>query len=134
MIDPKAEMERSVVAEAQDLVYGDRNHTYGHPFSDYTKTAALWSIILGVEVTVEKAILCMIALKISREMNLPNRDNRVDIAGYAECLQRCTELPVEDKEEIRQRLGMAEKVGQCDGFTEEEIKHVRDLIAGGVSD
>ena len=31
-------------------------------------------------------IYCMIAVKISRECHRPKRDNRVDIAGYAEAL------------------------------------------------
>lgn len=77
----------TAVQEAQRLVHGDRGDSYGHPLDDYTKTAALWSVILGTDVTPEKAILCMVAVKVSREMHKPKRDNRVDICGYAECLQ-----------------------------------------------
>lgn len=84
---PDAVCGSSVLAEAQKLVDGDRNTTYGHPLDDFTRTAALWSPIVGVEVTAEQVGACMIAVKLSRECHRPGRDNRVDIAGYAECLQ-----------------------------------------------
>ena len=47
----------------------------------------MWSAILGVTVRAEQVPLCMIALKISRECNQAKRDNRVDIACYAELLE-----------------------------------------------
>ncbi len=83
-----APYSETVLQEAQRLVYGDRGAAYGHPLDDYTRTAALWSPILGVPVTAEQAILCMIQVKISRECHAPKRDNRVDIGGYSECLDR----------------------------------------------
>lgn len=82
------EKEQSPLSEALGLVYGDRGADYGHPLDDYRRTAAMWSAILDTEVTPEQAILCMIAVKISRECNAPKRDNLVDIAGYAECANR----------------------------------------------
>jgi hypothetical protein len=81
----------TVCIEANRLVYGDRGETYGHPFDDFSKTAALWSVILGTTVTAEQVSMCMILLKLSRQMYQPKRDNQVDIAGYAECLQRCVD-------------------------------------------
>ena len=46
-----------------------------------------WAAILGVdEVTPEQVALCMVAVKISREVHRPKRDNLVDIAGYAATL------------------------------------------------
>jgi hypothetical protein len=88
--------------EAQRLVYGDRGAAYGHPLDDYTKTAALWSVILGTKVTPQQAILCMIAVKISRQMNKHKRDNIVDIAGYAECLNRVEDEVKRRQEAIRE--------------------------------
>lgn len=76
----------SVCEEAQRLVGGDRGASYGHPLDDYTRTAAMWSAILGHTVTAEQAIACMIAVKLSRETHKPKRDNRTDMAGYAQCL------------------------------------------------
>lgn len=81
-----APYEESALQEAQRLVHGSRRASYGHPLDDYTRTAALWSAILGIDITPEHAILCMIGVKLSRECHKPHRDNRVDAAGYAECL------------------------------------------------
>ena len=94
----------NVLEEADRLVYGERGDCYGHPLIDYTKTSKFWSVILGVEVTPEQAIMCMITLKLSREMNAPKRDNRVDIAGYAECLNRICSM---DKQERNNMLNEA---------------------------
>jgi hypothetical protein len=81
-------LEESTLQEAQRIVYGDRQGDYGHPLDDMGRTASIWSAILGAQVTAEQVALCMIGVKISRECNRPKRDNRTDIAGYAECLQR----------------------------------------------
>lgn len=73
----------SILEEAHRLVYGDRQEAYGHPADDYGRTAQMWTAILGVPVTAKQAALCMCAVKISREVNSPRRDNLVDLAGYA---------------------------------------------------
>ena len=82
----------TILEEAARLTSGDRDGTYGHPYVDYTRTAQLWSGILGAEVTAEQAILCMIAVKLSRLCHSPgHRDSIVDIAGYARCYERVTD-------------------------------------------
>jgi hypothetical protein len=74
------EAEREASALVRD---GERQRTYGHPREDFTRTAAMWSAILGVHVTTEKALLCMAALKISRLCQTPDhRDSLVDLIGY----------------------------------------------------
>ncbi len=78
--------EISILIEANNTVHYDRMEKYGHPLDDYTRTAALWSAILGVEITAEQALLCMVTMKLSRECNGHLRDNLVDAAGYLECL------------------------------------------------
>ena len=84
-------MSETILDEAAWLTSGDRDGTYGHPFSDYTRTAKLWSGILGVDVSAEEAILCMIAVKMSRLCHTPgHHDSIVDIAGYARCYERVT--------------------------------------------
>jgi hypothetical protein len=81
--------EETAVQEAQRLVHGDRGSAYGHPIDDFGRTGRLWGAILGLpgDVAPELVGLCMAAVKISREVNKPSRDNRVDLAGYAETVQ-----------------------------------------------
>lgn len=79
-------LDETICQEADRLVSTDRQADYGHPLDNWTQTAALWSAIIGHEVTAEQGLLCMIAAKISRETNAPKRDNLVDIAGYAKCV------------------------------------------------
>lgn len=75
----------TILQEAQRLVHGDRGANYGHPIEDFTRTGRMWGAILGIpDVAPELVGLCMVALKMSREVHKPKRDNRVDLAGYAE--------------------------------------------------
>lgn len=76
----------TILEEADRLVDGDRQSDYGHPLDDFSKTAKLWSVILGTDVTPEQVALCMVQVKVSRELNKPKRDNRVDAAGYLKTL------------------------------------------------
>jgi hypothetical protein len=85
MLAPVA--DESPLAEADRLVSGDRQAAYGHPIEDFTRTGRMWGAILGIP-DVDPALvgLCMAALKISREVHRPKRDNRVDLAGYAKTI------------------------------------------------
>lgn len=78
---PKPE---NILKEADRIVGGDRNAAYGHPKTDFARTAMIWSAILGVEVKAEQVPLCMIGVKMSRQCNAAKRDNWVDMAGYAQ--------------------------------------------------
>lgn len=77
-----------LVYQAIDLVYGDRQGAYGHPYDDYSRTAGMWSAFLGVEITPAQAALMMVLLKVSRERNRPKDDNIVDAHGYLLCYGR----------------------------------------------
>jgi Domain of unknown function (DUF6378)/Domain of unknown function (DUF4406) len=81
----------TILEEAQRLVHGDRGSAYGHPYDDFSRTAKIWSAILGTDITPADVSLCMVGLKISREVNKPKRDNRVDGAGYFETLDMVRE-------------------------------------------
>jgi hypothetical protein len=83
--------DETCVQEAQRIVYSNRRADYGHPATDFKRTAALWSIILDSQVDSRDVGLCMIALKMSRQLNKPKRDNLVDIAGYAETINMIDE-------------------------------------------
>lgn len=89
---PYEDVRETPLEEAQRLVHGDRGKDYGHPIDDFTRSGKMWGAILGSDpVPPEKVAMCMIAVKLSRECNAPKRDNRVDIAGYAETLDMVRE-------------------------------------------
>lgn len=86
--------ESTVATEAHGHVYGARQGDYGHPREDFTRTAVLWTGLLqhkladGEYITPEDYARCMVAVKLSRDVHSPKRDNRIDMAGYAICLDR----------------------------------------------
>lgn len=78
-----------ILTEAREAVSGDRMRHYGHPADNHACTAAMWSAYLsrtlGLTVKLSAEDVCMLNIlqKVSREANLPKRDNLVDIVGYA---------------------------------------------------
>ena len=77
----------SICAEADRLVTGARRSTYGHPFDDYSRTAATFNALTGYSLTPADAVTFMLCVKLSRERNAHKRDNLVDLCGYAMCLE-----------------------------------------------
>lgn len=79
---------KTILEEAKELVYGDREKAYGHPIIDFTATAHIWTGLLlnkldtGKAISAKDVALCMAGLKLSRESRNPRRDNRVDAIGY----------------------------------------------------
>lgn len=72
------------LAEAMDLITGDRNRDYGEPLENFQRIADGWRVILGHEVTPHEVALCMAWLKIARLCETPgHRDSYVDAAAYA---------------------------------------------------
>ena len=72
------------LAEAMDLITGDRNHEYGEPLDNFGRIATGWSVILGHEVTPHQVALCMAWLKMARLVNTPGHDDSyVDASAYA---------------------------------------------------
>jgi len=92
-------VDETILQEAQRLVHGPRQVSYGHPYDDFSRTGRMWGAILGLPEAVppDLVALCLVAVKVSREVNAPKRDNRVDMAGYAETL----ELVRQRQEELR---------------------------------
>jgi hypothetical protein len=83
---------RSILPEAHKLVHEDRSEAYDHPLDNFTRTAKLWQVILedvlrdGAVITPEMVGLCMVGVKLAREIHLPKRDNLVDGAGYLDAV------------------------------------------------
>jgi hypothetical protein len=80
-----------ILTEAYRVTHGPRRDAYGTPLDDWERTAALWTPILekwkqmpqGTPLPAELAALCMIQVKVSREVNRHGTDNLADMAGYA---------------------------------------------------
>lgn len=71
-----------IATYAADLVAGPRGDDYGHPLDDFSRAALIWQAILGQPVTAEQVALCMVGVKIAREVHTPKADNIVDGVGY----------------------------------------------------
>jgi hypothetical protein len=65
-----------------EKVLKDREFYYGDAGESFHKVAELWSSILGVELEAPDVMMCMIALKLCREINNPKKDNVIDMIGY----------------------------------------------------
>jgi hypothetical protein len=91
IVSPPGEPSRSILVEAEGLVHGDRQRSYGHPLDDFSRTAALASALFGWPIKPEDVGLFMCLVKLSRQRNKPKRDNLTDLAGYAETVQMVIE-------------------------------------------
>lgn len=77
------EKKPNVLKEANTIIYGEREASYGTVTDNFTRIAKGWEQILNTPVTPQQVGLCMAWLKIARECNGHKRDNLVDLAGYA---------------------------------------------------
>ena len=85
-----------VLLEAYELITGDRHKAYAHPLDDYTQTRDIFETFTGISLTVEQAILFMVAVKMSRlrtaiESGSWSHDSLVDACGYLGCLSMVKE-------------------------------------------
>lgn len=73
--------------EAARIISGERNKQYGSPEDNFERTAKIWSVILGIEITNEDVAMMMVGLKVARYASKSGfqPDTWVDIAGYAAC-------------------------------------------------
>ena len=63
-----------------------RGESYGDVRQNHQRIAALWSVVLGQDVTPEQVALCMTCLKVARLIETPaHEDSWIDIAGYGAC-------------------------------------------------
>lgn len=85
----------SEMQEALNLVYGDRQASYGNPREAYVALAKVWSGLLAGkltgDITPEQVVLMLAAMKINRQSHRPKRDNVVDLHGYGLVLSRVQE-------------------------------------------
>lgn len=88
---------KTVLQEAQELIYGGREEDYGDPRKNLQDVANFWSVyLLGKygtgDVDPEDVCQMMVLLKMARGFNGPKkRDTMVDQAGYTGLLERVSE-------------------------------------------
>lgn len=95
MSEVQAPPSESVLQEAQKIIYGDREQTYGRPDVNLHRIAALWDTYLQEKylgnidkITAEDVCWMMVLMKCARQMNAPKRDNLVDACGYISLIER----------------------------------------------
>lgn len=95
----------SILKEANAIIYGDREKTYGHPSKNLETIATMWQAYLKARkhadvVTPKDVAAMMMLVKVARFANDPtHRDNLVDICGYAALIERCDEAPTVEEAE-----------------------------------
>ena len=90
----------SVLEEAQNIIYGDREKTYGHPAKNLKTIANMWNAYMNnmddagtYKVTAKDVAAMMMLVKVARFANDPShRDNLIDVCGYAALIERCDEV------------------------------------------
>lgn len=84
----QAEPPTSVLDEAKAVI-AERGENYDHPLPNHQRIAAMWSVILGGDVTPLQVVQCMMAVKLCRLIATPtHRDSLTDICGYAACAEQ----------------------------------------------
>lgn len=95
----------SILKEANTIIYGDREKTYGHPSKNLRTIATMWQAYLDARrnidvLTPQDVAAMMVLLKTARLANDPtHRDSLVDICGYAALIERCDETPTQGEED-----------------------------------
>jgi hypothetical protein len=85
--DPILPPRVEALREAARLINSERNVHYGPPSENFDRIARLWSVVLGIDVSMEDVSMCMVALKMARYASKSGwqPDTWIDIAGYAGC-------------------------------------------------
>jgi hypothetical protein len=85
--DPILPPRVEALREAARLINSERNIHYGPPSENFDRIAKIWSVVLGIEVSMEDVSMCMVAMKMARYASKSGwqPDTWIDIAGYAGC-------------------------------------------------
>lgn len=89
--DMDEENNKSILAEAEDIVNGSRQSDYGDANESFSRIATIASVMTGKELSSEDCCAVMMAVKLVRESFNHKRDNLVDLCGYAELMNRLKE-------------------------------------------
>lgn len=81
---------KSILAEAENLINGQRLQDYGDPNKMFSTLAILWTAYLGQNVYPGDVAAMMALLKLVRLKNsgYKHRDSLVDAAGYLGLIEK----------------------------------------------
>jgi len=88
---PLEQKKQNLSDHALSLVDGDRQADYGDPVENMRRIGECWRAAFGWDASPRHVALAMIFVKAVREANKPKQDNRVDLHGYTDVLDRCVE-------------------------------------------
>lgn len=86
--DMDEENNKSILAEAEDIVNGSRQSDYGDARESFSRIATIASLMTRKKLSPEDCCAVMMAVKLVRESFNHKRDNLVDLCGYAELMNR----------------------------------------------
>lgn len=82
-------MHGDISKKAVELVNGERQSTYGHPYQNFTDIGRIWGSILNIpDIDPEQVALMMMGVKLARLKNKYHLDGIVDFVGYENCLDQ----------------------------------------------
>ena len=87
----KKEGEKSILAEAEEVVNGSRHSDYGDARESFGRIATIASVMTGKELSPEDCCAVLMAVKLVRESFAHKRDNLVDLCGYAHIMNELNE-------------------------------------------
>ena len=83
--------EKSILAEAEEIVNGSRHSDYGDARESFGRIATIASVMTGKELSPEDCCAVLMAVKLVRESFAHKRDNLVDLCGYAHIMNELNE-------------------------------------------
>jgi hypothetical protein len=97
---------KSAIVEAHDIIYGEREETYGDPGKNLRTIAEYWTTHLKAKygyqapLTTDDVCVMMVLLKQARLANTPkHRDSITDTIGYMALADRINSKELQDSEE-----------------------------------
>lgn len=89
-----------------ESLLSERGNDYDEPRANHSRIAAIWSAILGVEVSAHQAALCMVGVKLAREAYKHKADNCDDGEAYFRIARIIAEQDLADAQHCQCGCGL----------------------------